>query len=160
MDIGLFFGSFSFYIGFRSYQLSRQFILVIRQTALKMTTWQQVQRQRLSGKAVTNSTDFSQHALCLEDQLFLFLCKMRLGSFNQELADRFNTSASTLSRYIITRANYLYFFLGAIPIWPSRKKIDQLMPTFFKEQYPATRLILDCSEIRSQSLSSLVLQTE
>ena len=160
MDIGLFFGSFSFYIGFRSYQLLRQFILVIRPTALKMTTWQQVQRQRLSGKAVTNSTDFSQHALCLEDQLFLFLCKLRLGSFNQELADRFNTSASTLSRYIITRANYLYFFLGAIPIWPSRKKIDQHMPTFFKEQYPATRLILDCSEIRLQSLSSLVLQTE
>eukprot|EP00795_Rhopilema_esculentum_P004025 gene4025-20194_t len=85
-----------FYTGFQSNQLLRQFILVIRPTALKMTTWQQVQRQRLSGKAVTKSTDFSQHASCLEDQLFLFLCKLRLGSFNQELADRFNTSTSTV----------------------------------------------------------------
>ena len=34
------------------------------------------------------------------------------------------------------------------------------MPDCFKQEYPSTRVILDCSEIRVQSPSSLVLQSE
>ena len=37
-------------------------------------------------------------------------------------------------------------------MWPSRAKVDQHMPADFKDKYPSTRVIIDCTEIRSQML--------
>jgi hypothetical protein len=86
--------------------------------------------------------------------------KIRLGLFQQDLGGRFNVSQSTVSRIIITWANFLYFQLGSIPIWASREKIDKFMPECFKELYPTTRVILDCTEIKTQTPSALSLNSE
>lgn len=99
-------------------------------------------------------------ALCIEDQLFLFLCKIKLGLFEQDLAERFQISISTVSRSLVTWTNYLYFLLGSLPIWPSREQVDKTMPKSFKDTYPSVRVIIDCTEIKVQTPSSLTLHSE
>lgn len=94
------------------------------------------------------------------DELFLFLVRLRLGLFEQDLADRFLIHISSVSRKITTWANYLYFLLGSQPIWPSRQQVNHYMPENFKALYPNTRVIIDCTEIFVQTPSSLLLQSQ
>ena len=70
------------------------------------------------------------------------------------------TSIATASRYIITWTNFIYFKLGSIPIWPSRKQVNDTMPESFQQTYPTTRVILDCTELFCQRPSSLLSQSK
>ena len=88
------------------------------------------------------------------------LCKFKLGLFDQDLAVRFNVSIATVSRIIITWTNFLYCTLGQLPIWPSKAQIKKTMPTSFKECYGSVRVVIDCTEIKVQTPSSLVLHSE
>ena len=51
-------------------------------------------------------------AMQLIDEFFLFLVRIKLGLFEQDLAHRFNLHISSVSRKITTWANYLYFLGG------------------------------------------------
>ena len=75
---------------------------------------------------------------------------------------RFKVSKSAVSMIFITWANYLYVLLGIIPIWPSRSKVDKLMPQSFKSLYSKTRVTLDCTELKVQKpiASSKVLNSQ
>lgn len=110
--------------------------------------------------ATSSRTKSFQGKLHPIDQLFMFLHKLRVGSLDQDLADKFGVSQSTVSRNMITWANFMYVILGSQPLWPSRKDIQQFMPDGFKKVFPATRVIIDCTEIALQSPSSLVLRSE
>ena len=57
-------------------------------------------------------------AMHLIDELFMFLVRIKLGLFQQDLAHRFNLHISSVSRKITTWANYLYFLGGSQTIWP------------------------------------------
>ena len=74
--------------------------------------------------------------MALIDELFLFLVR-RLGLFQQDLAHQFNVHEYTVSRKVFTWANYLYFFLGVQPIWPSREVVLKYMPQVFKDLFLA-----------------------
>ena len=122
-----------------------------------MVSWNQVHRNN-HGEAAAMRTGF-QCSLPLIDQYFLFLNKIKFGSFDTDLADKFGVSASTVSRIVTTWANFLYIVLGSIPLWPTQKLIDRNMPEILK-QYPKTRVILDCTELSVQAPSSLNLNSE
>ena len=93
------------------------------------------------------------------DQLFLYLSWLKNGFTLHHVSLLFNIPVSTVSRYIITWSNLLYFTLGAIPIWPTRTQVDASMPKSFKELYPTTRCIIDCTELFCQRPSSLATQS-
>ena len=93
------------------------------------------------------------------DQLFLFLSRLRLGSPLKHTAWLFNLSKSTASRYIITWANFIYFKLSCVPIWPTKDVVIETMPECFKATYPNTRVIIDCTELFCQKPSSLTIQS-
>ena len=61
---------------------------------------------------------------------------------------------------ILFLGQFLYFSLGSISIWPTRQQVDQFMPPAFKSLYPATRCILDCTEVFTSKPSSLVLNSQ
>ena len=69
-------------------------------------------------------------------------------------------SQSTISRIFIPWINFLYLKLGQISIWPSREVVSSTMPSEFKEKYPTTRVIIDCTEVRCEMPSSLLLNSE
>ena len=143
----------SFYTGFATYAMFLSFYECIEPTAKNMQSmyYQASETIGLSGR---------KRCMLLVDELFLFLCRLRAGLQEQDLAVRFNCSLATVSRKIVTWANFLYFTLGRIPIWLSRETVDKYMPDCFKELYPNTRVIIDCTEIRTQQPSSLVLNSQ
>ena len=89
-----------------------------------------------------------------EQELFLVLVRLRLGLLVQDIAHRFNTSASNVSRIFKTWIVFLNQRLRALPIWPSRKFVDDNMPACFKVAYPKTRVVIDCTEIFIEKPSS------
>ena len=97
--------------------------------------------------------------LPLIDELFLFLVYLSLGLKERDLADRFNIHQSTVSRIIRTWANFLYTVLGAVGIWMAPDAVRAMMPSEF-ERYSDTQVILDCTELKCQTPSSLLLQSE
>ena len=90
----------------------------------------------------------------------MWLCKVKLGLCDQDLAVRFNVSISTVSRTIVTWSNFLYFTCGSLPLWPCRAQIKKTMSTVFKENFSNARVIIDCTEIKVRTPSSLVLHSE
>lgn len=75
--------------------------------------------------------------------------------------------SSTIQLFIInskqTNDNmdyFLYITLGSIPLWLPRTDIQRLIPDEFKNLYPKTRVVIDCTEIRIQKPSSLVFHSQ
>ena len=54
----------------------------------------------------------------------------------------------------------MYIKLGCMNIWLTRDLVNQTMPHSFKKKYPKTRVIIDATEIKTESPSSLVLKSE
>jgi hypothetical protein len=121
---------------------------------VNMKTWSQIQR---------SSSSFSQRCtrgkLIPIEQLFLFLHKLRVGSLDQDLADKFQVSQSTVSRNTVTWANFLYTFIGSQPLWPSREQVNQFMPDAFKKLYPKTRVLIDCTDRNFIDCTEIAIQT-
>ena len=94
------------------------------------------------------------------NEFFMVLVRLRLGLFEQDLAHRFGVHKSTVNRICISWVNFMYLKFGYINIWPTREMVDQAMPLSFKDKFPKTRVIIDCTEIKCQTPSSLVLHSE
>ncbi|KAE8287131.1 Splicing factor 3B subunit 6 Pre-mRNA branch site protein p14 SF3b 14 kDa subunit [Larimichthys crocea] len=62
------------------------------------------------------------------------------GLQEKVLADMFDISVSTVSRIVITWANYLYQLLGSLPIWMSKQQVQETMPIKFAQYCPEIRL--------------------
>lgn len=144
-----------FYTGFQSYDILCTFFRCISEHTQSMRTWANVQKSQQFTS--TKSVGCRLHPI---DQLFMFLQKIRLGSLDQDLADKFNVSQTTVSRNTITWANFLYVILGSQPLWPSKDMVQKYMPGSFRQMYPNTRVIIDCTELAVQAPSSLVLNSE
>ena len=98
--------------------------------------------------------------LTVIDEFFIVMCRLRRGFAELHLANLFGVSQSTISRLFTTYINYMYLKTGQVNIWPSRALVDKTMPDIFKEKYPNTRVIIDCTEIRCQMPSGLLLNSE
>jgi len=98
--------------------------------------------------------------LALYDEPFLTLCRLHAGLLEQDLADRFNCSVSTVSRISLASINLLYVVLGSIHIWPSSEATDKHMPAGMKASYPKVRVKIDCTEIFTQKPSSLLANSQ
>ncbi|KAL2095581.1 hypothetical protein ACEWY4_007729 [Coilia grayii] len=149
----------SFFTGFIDYATFEAVYKALQPTATSMVGWSQAQRLKQIDEQVIRRA-FNIPKLATIDQFFLFLCRLRQGFAEEDLAMRFGVSQSTVSRICVTWANYLYFMLGSLLIWPSKATVDESMPTCFWNTYPDTRVILDCTEIYVQTPSSKVLNSE
>ena len=143
---------------FRHMKCSEFFLKALLQHAAEMIKWTQVQRQckGRSGRMQHSTVQ----KLPLIDQFFMFCHKIRSGSLDQDLADKFRVSQATVSRNTISWANFLYCLLGSQPLWPTKTQVQKYMSKSFKDSYPNVRVILDCTELRVQAPSSLVLNSE
>lgn len=143
--------SIRFYTGFISYQHIKFFYDIIKPSAERMTYCYATGERESRPKA---------RNMQVIDEMFMFLVRLRLGIFEQDLAHRFQIHISTVSRKLATWCNYLYFMLGSQVIWPSREEVNTNMPECFCRLYPKTRVIIDCTEIFVQTPSSLLLQSQ
>ena len=54
----------------------------------------------------------------------------------------------------------MYLKFGQVCIWPSKAAVQETMPADFKEKFPSTRVIIDCTEVFTEMPSSLLLNSE
>ena len=62
-------------------------------------------------------------------------------------------------RLVCSWINFLFLQFGSLPIWPSREEIDQSMPQSFKQSFPKTTAIIDCTEVFVEAPESLHLRS-
>ena len=93
----------------------------------------------------------------LIDEFLMAMMRLRLGLLEQDLADRFCVSTSTVSRTLITWYTVLADHLRHLITWPSRDVSASRMPQCFKK-FPFTRVMIDCTEFFIETPSSLVNQ--
>ncbi|KAL4008195.1 hypothetical protein ACER0C_002047 [Sarotherodon galilaeus] len=93
------------------------------------------------------------------DEFFLFLVFLSVGLKERDLAHRFNIHQSTVSRIIATWTSFLATALGSQCIWLTRAEVQAYLPKEFKG-FSDTQVILDCTELRCQTPSSPLLQSE
>ena len=98
--------------------------------------------------------------LSLQDQLFMVLCRFRLGLLERDLAYRFGISDSPVSGKYTKWINYLYLRLRSLPVWPAWENVAETMLANFKETYPSTSNIIDATEIFVEVPASLSLQSQ
>ena len=93
--------------------------------------------------------------LSLLEEFFLVMCRLRQGYAEVHLA-HFKVSQSTVSRIFFSWINFFVF-----ETWPDKYlALQKSMPEAFKQKYPSTSVIIDCTEVRCQMPSSLLLNSE
>ncbi|XP_052791238.1 uncharacterized protein LOC128225206 [Mya arenaria] len=97
--------------------------------------------------------------LSVLDEFFMVLMRLRLGLLFEDLGTRFCISTSQCSDIDERWINYLHVQLSFLVQWPSREVVKNNMPEQFKEKYSNTRIIIDCTEIYSETSSSLSLKS-
>lgn len=86
-----------------------------------------------------------------KDKLLLCLMKLNMGISFASLAVIFGIHRSTASRIFGSCINQLY---GATKTWikfPSQETTRKTLPLSFKKDYPNCRVIIDCTEIRTET---------
>ncbi|KAL2088078.1 hypothetical protein ACEWY4_016906 [Coilia grayii] len=81
------------------------------------------------------------------------------GFTELDLANRFLISTSTVSCIICSWTNFLYTLLGSVSIWIEAEDVKAHLPDDFKE-FSDTQIIVDCTELKCQTPSSPVIQSE
>lgn len=69
----------------------------------------------------------------------------------EDLAVRFCVSTTTCSEIFNKWIDYLEPKLSFLLIWPSRETTDSEMPGVLKEKIPNTRVIIGCTEIKTET---------
>ena len=92
------------------------------------------------------------------NNIFLTLVRLRLGLLEQDLANRFDISVSSVSHITATWINLMFHSFKAIEHYPPRHVVEKHMPKAFKKEYANTRLIIDATEFQVERPSSLLTQ--
>ncbi|WAR24139.1 ALPL-like protein [Mya arenaria] len=98
-------------------------------------------------------------ALRLIDEFFMVLMRLRLGLLVADLAARFCISQAACSRLLNKWIDYLDMKLDFLIMWPSKSAVKFNMPKLFRDKFPDTRVIIDCTEIKTETPSSLQLKS-
>lgn len=141
-----------FYTGFKDYNHFRAAYLTLKPTAEKILTWHLL--LQTSGQPKISENKFQEDIMPLIDQFCMFMCFVRQGFREQDLAVRFQVNQATVHRMLTTWANYLYHIFGTTHRWPSKSHVQETMPECFAKLYPNARVILDCVELKTQTSDS------
>ena len=121
-----------------------------------------------SGKHSTDDVNYQQsdrqksgpsRKLTKYHEYLLTLMKLRLGILSFVLGDLFCVSESRVSQIFATWINLMFVVLTPCIKWPSRAKLKKHMPNSFRNSYPKTTGIIDCTELFIQKPKSPTAQS-
>ena len=71
-----------------------------------------------------------------DDELCLTLCRLRVNIPEKVLADNYNIVVSEVSRIFATRLDLLFSRLIQLPVWATRRTVEETMPKVFSAEIP------------------------
>ena len=77
----------------------------------------------------------------------MFLMKLRLNVFDEDLAFRFGVHRTIVSRNFHYVLNVMYVKTNHLIKWPDRDALRSTMPTSFRKFFKSCAVIIDCSEV-------------
>lgn len=92
----------------------------------------------------------------LENRLLIFLVKIKTGLSYDCIATFFDVDPTCISRIFYDVLSILAQKTQNFIFWPNKEDIQETMPPSFKIHYPNCRVIIDCTEIKCEQ-PSLVL---
>ncbi|XP_057293202.1 uncharacterized protein LOC130621831 [Hydractinia symbiolongicarpus] len=143
---------FKFYTGFESYEMFKLVLEYLQPAADSLIYWGS--NTNIENTKTYNGKRERSRATTAETEFFMILIRLRCGFPIEDMAIRFNMSTSNVSRIFITWIDFLHTQLRVLPIWASKKTVAETMPKCFKDLYPTTRVIIDCTEIFTEMPSS------
>lgn len=96
----------------------------------------------------------------LRHQFLLVLMKLRQNLDLKDLAYRFQIPERSAGTLFNSWVHYMFGVLGELPVWPHRDVIISQMPNKYREDFATSLAILDCTELKIERPSSLVLQSQ
>ena len=94
-------------------------------------------------------------SLTLEQEFLLVLMRLRMGLLVEDLAFRFKITCSQVSCIFTTWIKLLSRELGVLIVWPSKAQVKKTMPYCFRKMYPNCRVIIDCTEVYTETPTAL-----
>ena len=89
------------------------------------------------------------------EEFLLTLMRLRLALPIFDLACRFSISTASCSRIINYWIDVMYNEFSFMTYWPTREEVNSVMPIDFKTKYPNTRVVIDCTELYTQTPEKL-----
>lgn len=87
----------------------------------------------------------------LEDKILLVLIKLKTGLPFNSIAAFYNIHERTAARIFDNIITHIYETTKDWIIFPSKNAIQDTMPSSFKAHYPNCRIIIDCTEMRTET---------
>ncbi|XP_067670755.1 uncharacterized protein [Haliotis asinina] len=84
--------------------------------------------------------------LTVYQEFILTLVRLRQGFLQYFSADVFGISKSRVSQIFATWITFMSQTFDNVLKWPSKLQVKKYMPLSFKQVYPRTRAIIDCTE--------------
>lgn len=79
-------------------------------------------------------------------EFLITLLRIRLALPSHVLADMFGISTTRVSQIFCTWTNFMSLIFGPLLKWPSSTQVKKHMPRCFKQSFPKTTCIIDCTE--------------
>ena len=151
--------SVKFYTGLPTLTCLMAIFNILKPLAKKLKYWDTNKGNKVNFQkkpSVKNSG--KKRSLTTFQELILALVRLRLGLLVQHLSDVSANSKSSVSKVFTTWICVLVITLKEILlIWPAKELVRKHLPQSFKN-YPATRVIIDCTEIFIQKATPPVAQ--
>ncbi len=96
----------------------------------------------------------------LRQQFLLVLMKLRQNFDLEELAFKFQIDMQSVRTLFSSWIGFMFDRLGNLSVWPHRDIIAENMPEHYKAEFPTTFAILNCTEIKIEKNSSLLVQSQ
>ncbi|XP_072176348.1 uncharacterized protein [Diadema setosum] len=90
------------------------------------------------------------------EQVLMFLMKLRLNLFDDDIAYRFRVSQSTVSQNFHRMLDIFFVRTQSLIHWPSRESLRMSMPTSFRKFFHKCVIIMDCTEVFIEQPSDLL----
>ena len=100
------------------------------------------------------------HSFEPEDELVLTLCQLRVNIPEKVSAHNYNVAVSEVSRIFATWLDLLSSRLIQLPVWATKKIIEETMPEVLQQKYPPSRVILNCTELFIEKPSCFRAQSD
>ena len=93
--------------------------------------------------------------LSLKKEFLMTMMRLRAGLMIDDIAFRFDVSNMLASSVFTTWLKFMSKELRWLIFWPDRNVIRRNLPVSFRKYYPRCSIIIDCSEIFTETPSSL-----